>query len=281
MNGNPHNHTNLPQTSPHNPPDQPAVVAIIPARYASVRLPGKPLLEVAGRPLVLHTVERAMQARSVSRVIVATDDVRIFDAVRAAGYEARMTSERHPTGTDRLAEVVEALDEFNFIVNVQADEPLIAPETIDRAVERLILNADAEMATTSEEIGDAADVLSSDVVKVVVDERGCALYFSRSPIPFPRDLVRRYGALALALELEPETLALFRKHTGLYVYRRSFLLEYARWQPSALEELESLEQLRALARGVKIQVVESHAPSIGVDTEADLARVRRLIEGER
>lgn len=190
-----------------------------------------------------------------------------------------MTSERHTTGTDRLAEVAETLDDFEIIVNVQADEPLIAPETIDRAVAALIANADAEMATTSEAIDDAADVLSPDVVKVVVDEGGWALYFSRSPIPFPRDLVRRYGTLALALEREPETLALFRKHTGLYVYRRGFLLEYTRWQPSALEKLESLEQLRALARGARIQVVESHAPSVGVDTEVDLARVRRLIEG--
>jgi 3-deoxy-manno-octulosonate cytidylyltransferase (CMP-KDO synthetase) len=229
--------------------------------------------------MVLHTIERAMQAQSVSRVIVATDDERIYDAVHAAGYEARMTSERHTTGTDRLAEVAETLDDFEIIVNVQADEPLIAPETIDRAVAALIANADAEMATTSEAIDDAADVLSPDVVKVVVDEGGWALYFSRSPIPFPRDLVRRYGTLALALEREPETLAFFRKHTGLYVYRRGFLLEYTRWQPSALEQLESLEQLRALARGARIQVVESHAPSVGVDTEVDLARVRRLIEG--
>lgn len=229
--------------------------------------------------MVLHTIERTMQARSVGRVIVATDDKRILDAVRMAGYEAQMTSDRHSNGTERLAEVAEALNEFEFIVNVQADEPLIAPETIDHAVAALIANTDAEMATTSEEIGEAADVLSPDVVKVVVDERGQALYFSRSPIPFPRDLVRRYGSLALALELEPESLTLFRKHTGLYVYRRRFLLEYAHWQPYHLEHLESLEQLRALARGAKIQVVESFAPSIGVDTEADLARVRRLLEG--
>lgn len=228
--------------------------------------------------MVLHTVERAMRAQSVSRVIVATDDKRIFDAVCAEGYEACMTSERHTTGTDRLAEVAATLDEFEIIVNVQADEPLIAPETIDLAVAALIANADAEMATTSEAFGDAADVLSPDVVKVVVDESGQALYFSRSPIPFPRDLARQHGSLPLALEREPETLKLFRKHTGLYVYRRRFLLEYTRWQPSALEQLESLEQLRALARGARIQVVESHAPSVGVDTEADLARVRRLLE---
>ena len=232
--------------------------------------------------MILHTVERAVRASSVGRVIVATDDERIHRAVTEAGYESCMTSNSHRTGTDRLAEVARTLEEIEIIVNVQADEPLIAPETIDRAIAALVANPEAQMATTSEEIMEAADVLSPDVVKVVADERGRALYFSRSPIPFPRELVRHYGALHVALELDPSALSLFRKHTGLYVYRRGFLLEYLGWQPSTLEETESLEQLRALARGATIQVVEASAPSIGVDTEADLERVRALLEsGER
>lgn len=230
--------------------------------------------------MVLHTVERTLQARSIGRAIVATDDERIYRAVRDAGFDAQMTSSTHATGTDRLAEVARTLEDAEIIVNVQADEPLIAPQTIDRAVAALIENEEAQMATTCEPIMDASDVLSVDVVKVVTDECGRALYFSRSPIPFPRDLVRRYGALAVALELEPNNLTRFRKHTGLYVYRRGFLLEYAGWQQSMLEETEALEQLRALARGAAIQVVEAAAPSIGVDTEADLERVRAMLEAK-
>lgn len=228
--------------------------------------------------MILHTIERALAARSVGRVIVATDDERIRGAVEDAGYEARMTSDAHETGTDRLAEVARELDEAEVIVNVQADEPTIAPETIDRAVVALVSDETAQMATTSEAVNEAADVLSPDVVKVVTDESGRALYFSRSPIPFPRDLVRRYGALHVALELEPDLLTTFRKHTGLYVYRREFLLEYAGWTPAVIEQTESLEQLRALARGVVIRVVEAASASIGVDTEVDLNRVRALLE---
>ncbi len=260
-------------------PDAARVVAIIPARFNSTRLPGKPLQLIAGRPMTLHTVERALVANSIGRVIVATDDARIYKAVSEAGYEAQMTSAAHATGTDRIAEVARTLEDAELIVNVQGDEPFIAPETIDRAVAALIANADAQMATTCEPITEAADVLSPDVVKVVTDERGRALYFSRAPIPFPRDLVRRYGALHIALELEPDALALFRKHTGLYVYRREFLLEYASWQTASLEQMEALEQLRALTRGAGIVVIETDKPSIGVDTEADLARVRAMVEG--
>ena len=228
--------------------------------------------------MILHTIERALAARSVGRVIVATDDERIRRAVEDANHEARMTSDAHETGTDRLAEVARELTNAELIVNVQADEPTIAPETIDRAVAALVADDTAQIATASEAVSEAADVLSPDVVKVVTDESGRALYFSRSPIPFPRDLVRRYGALHVALELEPDLLATFRKHTGLYVYRREFLLEYAGWNPSVIEQTESLEQLRALARGVVIRVVEAAANSIGVDTEADLERVRALLE---
>jgi 3-deoxy-manno-octulosonate cytidylyltransferase (CMP-KDO synthetase) len=240
-------------------------------------LPGKPLLEINGRPMILHVLERALAARNVARAIVATDDERILDVVRAAGFEARVTRSDHLSGSDRLAEVAATLVEAEVIVNLQGDEPLISHRTIERAVDELLLDDEAQVVTTSEAITDAADVLSADVVKVVADAKGRALYFSRSPIPFPRDAVRRYGTLHAALENEPGLLARFRKHTGLYVYRRAFLLEYTGWPQSELERAESLEQLRALERGVTIKVIEADSPSIGVDTEQDLERVRKIL----
>jgi 3-deoxy-manno-octulosonate cytidylyltransferase (CMP-KDO synthetase) len=257
---------------------QQSAVAIIPARYASTRLPGKPLLEIAGRPMILHVLERALAASNVARAIVATDDERILDAVRSAGFEAVMTRADHVSGSDRLAEVAATLADTEVIVNLQGDEPLISPRTIERAVEELLKDDAAQIVTTSEEITNAEDVLSADVVKVVTDDAGRALYFSRSPIPFPRDAVQMYGSLVAALEIEPGLLARFRKHTGLYVYRRSFLLEYTEWPQSMLERAESLEQLRALERGVPIKVIAADSPSIGVDTEQDLERVRRMME---
>ena len=227
--------------------------------------------------MILHTVERALAAPSVSRAIVATDDQRIFDAVHSAGFEAVMTSGDHQSGSDRLAEAAAALDDTEIIVNVQGDEPLISPETIERAVAQLKSDGEAPIVTTSEPMADAAAVLSADVVKVVTDEAGRALLFSRAPIPYPRNAVRAHGSLEASLRNDPQVLATFRKHTGLYVYRRSFLLEYARWPPSTLEQIESLEQLRILERGVTIRVVEAAAPSIGVDTAEDLDRVRAII----
>jgi 3-deoxy-manno-octulosonate cytidylyltransferase (CMP-KDO synthetase) len=241
-------------------------------------LPGKPLLEIAGRPMILHVVERALAARNVGRVIVATDDRRVLDAVLAAGFEAVMTRADHASGSDRLAEVAAGLDEADLIVNLQGDEPLVSPRTIERAAEELARDQEAQVVTTSEAITEAADVLSADVVKVVTDARGRALYFSRSPVPFPRDAVRRHGTLAAALEAEPALLQTFRKHTGLYVYRRPFLLEYAGWPQTELERAEALEQLRVLERGHAVAVVETAAQSIGVDTAADLERVRALLE---
>lgn len=253
-------------------------VAIIPARYASTRLPGKPLLKIAGRPMILHVVERALAARNVSRAIVATDDKRILETVHGGGFEAVMTRADHASGSDRLAEVAETLADADIIVNLQGDEPLISPRTIECAVTELANHAEAQIVTTSEEITSAADVLSVDVVKVVTDSSGRALYFSRSPIPFPGDAIRKYGTLVAALELEPTLLVHFRKHTGLYVYRRAFLLEYTRWPRSELECTESLEQLRALERGVTIRVIEASSPSISVDTEQDLERVKKILE---
>ncbi|MEJ7618410.1 MAG: 3-deoxy-manno-octulosonate cytidylyltransferase [Pyrinomonadaceae bacterium] len=253
-------------------------VVIIPARHASTRLQGKPLLEIKGRAMVLHVLERALAAPNVVRALVATDDVRIYRAVRDAGYEAVMTSPDHRTGTDRVAEVAATLTEAQVIVNVQGDEPLISPRTIELAVEALANDPQAKMSTTCEKITDWRDIVSPDVVKVVSDKKGRALYFSRSPIPYPREAVRQHGSLAAALEREPMLLAKFRKHTGMYAYRRDFLLQYAQWAPTALEQVEALEQLRALENNIKILVVEADAPSIGVDTPEDLARVRQIME---
>jgi 3-deoxy-manno-octulosonate cytidylyltransferase (CMP-KDO synthetase) len=257
---------------------QPIAVAIIPARYASTRLPGKSLLPIAGRPLINWVVERALAASNVYRAIVATDDDRIIEAVRAEGFEAVMTRADHCSGTDRVAEVAAGLEGVEIIVNVQGDEPLISPETIERAVDTLARSDTTMMVTTCEEISLASDVLSGDVVKVVNDNKGHALYFSRSPIPYPRQAVQKHGTLEAALEHEPELIARFRKHTGLYIYRRAFLLEYAGWPQSGLERDELLEQLRALERGVDIKVIEAQSPSIGVDTADDLQRVRSILE---
>lgn len=228
--------------------------------------------------MVLHVLERALAARNIARALVATDDTRIYQAVRDAGYEAVMTSSDHRTGTDRVAEVAAGLAEAQVIVNVQGDEPLISPRTIELAIEALANDPQAKMSTASEKITDWQDIVSPDVVKVVSDAEGRALYFSRSPIPYPREAVRQHGSLAAALEREPQLLARFRKHTGMYAYRRDFLLQYARWAPTLLEQVEALEQLRALENNIKILVVEADAPSIGVDTPEDLARVRQIME---
>ena len=228
--------------------------------------------------MILWVMERALAARNVARAICATDDRRIYDVVRAAGFEALMTREDHASGSDRLAEAAATLEHAGVIVNVQADEPLISPRTIELAVGELLRSPEASIVTSCEVMTEVREVLSPDVVKVVVDEQGRALYFSRSPIPYPRDAVRRTGTLERALADDPSLVALFRKHTGFYAYRRSFLLEYSGWPQSALERTESLEQLRALERGVIIKVIEAETPSIGVDMMEDLERVRKIME---
>ena len=253
------------------------VVAIIPARYASTRLPGKPLLDLAGKPMVLRVVERAKACVLVNRVIVATDDPRVFAAVTGAGEEAMMTSPDHRTGTDRLAEAASTLD-AEIIVNVQGDEPLIEPATIEAAITPLVADDSIVMSTTSEPIESAADVVNPNVVKVVTDADGFALYFSRNPIPFPRAAAAAHGSVEAALRVRPELLALYAKHTGMYVYRRDFLLTYARLTPTPLEQMELLEQLRALENGYKIKVVRVTHRSIGVDTLEDLETVRNLLD---
>ncbi len=255
------------------------VVAIIPARYASTRLPGKPLIEIAGRPMILHVIRRASMAESIDRVIVATDDERVFEVVRAAGESVVMTSRDHETGTDRLAEVARQLD-AEIIVNVQGDEPLIEPSTIESALAPLLADPAIVMSTTCEPIESVEDLIKPSVVKVVVDRQGFALYFSRHPIPFPRAGVLEYGSLEAALREQPGLLNRYSKHTGMYVYRRDFLLTYAGLPPTPLEQIEALEQLRALEHGYRIRVVPVAHRSTGVDTPEDLELVRRILAGE-
>jgi len=262
----------------NNPQKQ--VIAIIPARYESTRLPGKMLLPISGKPLILHTLERTRAAATVGRVIVATDDERIRDAVTEVGGEVVMTSADHQSGSDRIAEVAKDLPEGSIIVNVQGDEPLISPETIDAAVGALIGDAGADMSTTCEPLTDLrGELLNFNVVKVVRRDDGRALYFTRSPVPFPRDASERWGGDPnTALLNEPELFKNYRKHTGLYVYRREFLLKFASWPQTWLESWEKLEQLRALEHDAKIRVVDAVGSSIGVDTEEDYYRVCDLIE---
>ncbi len=225
--------------------------------------------------MIMHVVERAKSARLVSRVIVATDDERILRAVVSRGGEARMTSPGAASGTDRVAEVAASVDS-DLIVNVQGDEPLIEPSTIDAAIAPLIEDSEILMSTTSEPVASVEDVFNPSVVKVVTDARGFALYFSRSPLPY----VRPSPGLTLeeSLRLNAPMLSNYRKHSGLYAYRSGFLQQFARMEPSPLERLESLEQLRALENGYRIRVVEVEHRSTGVDTEQDYERVKRFIE---
>jgi 3-deoxy-manno-octulosonate cytidylyltransferase (CMP-KDO synthetase) len=237
------------------------VVAIIPARFASTRFPGKALADIDGRPMIEHVYRRAEACRAISRVIVATDDLRIATRVLDFGGNVRMTRVDHQTGTDRLAEVVTTLD-CDVVVGVQGDEPLIDPRAIAESIEPFSDPA-VQMTTLYRRIDDPADVTNPNVVKVVLDRAGFAMYFSRAPIPFARD--PRGG-------WPPQY-----KHIGLYAYRRSALLVLAALEQTPLERTESLEQLRALEHGIRIKAVETRYDSIGVDTPQDLQQVRRLL----
>ena len=239
--------------------------AVIPARMASTRFPGKPLADLTGKPMIVHVLERVARCRSVGRILVATDDARIVDAVRAAGFEARMTDPAHPNGTSRVAEVARTLDE-ELIVNVQGDEPQIEPALVDRTVEALAARPDMPMATLVSPFAPGEDPANPNIVKCVTAVDGRALYFSRSLVPFDRD--RAPGAAAP------------RKHVGLYAYRRSFLDVFVRLAPTPLERTESLEQLRALEHGHPILCAEGEAHFTGIDTPEQYAEfVRRVQAG--
>lgn len=228
-----------------------AAIAVIPARYASTRLPRKMLLDSTGKPLVVHVVERARQARRLGRVVVATDHDEIYRAVRDHGHEVVMTSDRHPNGTSRIEEAVRLLgDTVPLIVNVQGDEPLIDPAVIDELVDRLD-RGDEPMATVASPFQPGEDPADPNVVKVVVDQRGRAMYFSRSRVPFDRDGEGRVQPL---------------KHIGLYAYRRDFLPVYTALAPTPCEEAEKLEQLRVLEHGHAIAVIQRQVNHQGIDT---------------
>lgn len=235
------------------------VLCVIPARYASTRLPGKPLKDIAGKPMVCRVYDRASQAGKVSDTLVATDDERILNAVQEHGGRAMMTRKDHPTGTDRLAEVASAHPEADLIVNVQGDEPLIEPSLIDRLVDVFEEEPDLPMATVMTKITDEEEQRNPNNVKVVTNQDGYALYFSRSLLPYPRHA----GCPVY-------------KHIGIYAYRRDFLLRYAAMAPTPLETAESLEQLRALENGYRIKVVETEAQFVGVDTAEDLEKVNAI-----
>lgn len=237
------------------------VIAVIPARYASVRFPGKPLAPLAGKPMVLHVLEAVRAARRVDRVLVATDDARIAECVRSAGGEAVLTAADAASGTDRVAEVARRFPADAY-VNVQGDEPLMPPENVDRAIETLDAGPGRTLATLATPVGkDTAG--DPNTVKVAVAENGRALYFSRSPIPFFRQGVPAY-----------------RKHLGIYAYRAETLSAVAALPPSPLEHAESLEQLRWLEAGHAIWVGEAAGDSIGVDTPADLVEAEKRLAKE-
>lgn len=247
---------------------------VIPARYASSRFPGKPLADLAGKPMLQHVYERACESEAV-RVIIATDDERIANVAQNFGAEVCMTSDDHPSGTDRLQEVVHKLGFYadDIVVNVQGDEPLIPPRIINQVAHNLMALPMAGIATLSEPIETVDALVNPNVVKVVTDHQGMALYFSRAPIPWPRDsFMSEVGRSTM-----PEGFS-WQRHIGLYAYRVKLLNDFVRWPSAPLEQTECLEQLRALWNGVGIHVdAADETPPAGVDTPEDLERIRQLL----
>jgi|TARA_B110000908_G_scaffold12799_1_gene14893 3-deoxy-manno-octulosonate cytidylyltransferase (CMP-KDO synthetase) len=237
-------------------------LGIIPARWASTRFPGKPLHLIAGKPLVQHVWERCKQCSKLDHCVIATDDQRIFDAAIVFGAEAVMTSENHPTGTDRIAEAAAAFPEASYLINIQGDEPLIDPSLIDQLATALHVDGGVAMATAANPITDDALMDDPNVVKCVLALNGDALYFSRSPLPYRRS--------------ESPELKLYR-HKGIYAYRRDFLEKFVTWQPSPIELAESLEQLRALENGARIKVLITDDESPGVDTLEQAQQIEDLL----
>jgi 3-deoxy-manno-octulosonate cytidylyltransferase (CMP-KDO synthetase) len=246
---------------------EPNVIVVIPARYGSTRMPGKPLVPIAGKPMIQHVFERAKQAQTVHRVLVATDDQRIFDAVQGFGGEARMTRADHRTGTERIAEVA-AHEAGEVFANVQGDEPLIDPGAIDTAVAALLEEPPAQIATVATAIRHAGDIMDPNVVKTVLDFEDTALYFSRAPIPWIRDTAQKIHVK-------------YWKHLGLYVFQRDALLEFPTLPQGELEKIEQLEQLRWLENGWRIRVAEVAHDAVSVDVAEDVERVEKLMKAAK
>jgi 3-deoxy-manno-octulosonate cytidylyltransferase (CMP-KDO synthetase) len=243
-----------------------STLVAIPARWGSTRFPGKPLHEIAGKPLVQHVWERCQECRAVEDVVIATDDERIMEAAASFGARAVLTSPEHPSGTDRIAEVARSFPEHDVIINVQGDEPLISPRLIDDLAKALQLDASIPMITAATPILDPAQVIDANVVKVVTTLEGDALYFSRSALPFVRN---------------PSPLLQHKRHLGIYGFRRDFLFQFVAWPQSLLEITESLEQLRAVEHGIRIRVVMTEELSPGVDTEEQARAVERIMQAQR
>lgn len=242
------------------------VLAVIPARYSSTRFPGKPLTSIAGKPMIERVWERARSASLVSKVVVATDDERIANAVKSFGAEAVMTRADHRSGTERVAEVAVAHPEAEIVINVQGDMPLIEPAAIDAAIEAVSADEEVRVGTLAVPITSPTDIMDPNVVKTVLDFDGNALYFSRAPIPWVRDR-------------QDSVHANFLKHLGLYVFRREALLEFATFPQGDLERIEQLEQLRWLENGYRIRVAETEYKTVEVDTPEDVKRVEQLLAG--
>lgn len=244
--------------------DDPQVIVVIPSRYGSTRLPGKPLVSLAGKPMVQHVYERAKKAQTVQRVIVATDDQRIVDAVKSFGGEVRLTRADHRTGTERIAEVA-VHEKGDIYVNVQGDEPLIDPVAIDTAVASLLEEPAAQIATVATPIRHASDIMDPNIVKTVLDFDSNGMYFSRAPIPWVRDTQQKIHVK-------------YWKHLGLYVFQREALLEYPTLPQGELEKIEQLEQLRWLENGWRIRVAEVEHDAVSVDVPEDVTRVEKLMK---
>ena len=236
------------------------ILCVIPARYASTRLPGKPLADIVGKPMIQHVYERSAQATIPQQVVVATDDEKVFQAVQQFGGKVVMTSSEHQTGTDRLAEVASKYVEVDVIINVQGDEPLIDPKVIDELAQEFLNDTALQMASVMS-IMDTEDYQNPNAVKVVTDLNNNALYFSRSLLPYPRVAGK----------------ANVYKHIGIYAYKKDFLLKFAKLEPTPLEQSESLEQLRALENGYKIKMIKTKSKFIGVDSIEDLQTVNKLL----
>jgi len=254
-----------------------SAVGVIPARFGSSRLPGKPLADLQGKPLLYYVYRRALRSTSLNRVLIATDDSRVYEAARAFDANVVMTSAKHRSGTDRIAEAVEGV-EASIVVNIQGDEPFLAVSAIDETVRLLKEDDQAQMSTLMACMEDPDDLWNPNVVKIITSEQGYAVYFSRSPLPYIRIKDDPNLSLSEILEQQPELLGRFHRHIGIYAYRTGFLRDFAAWRPSKLELLEDLEQLRALDHGAKIKVGIADVATTGVDTVADLERVRSLIK---
>ena len=250
---------------------EPRVLVVIPARWASSRFPGKPLANIAGIPMIQRVVTQANKANCASEVIVATDDLRISDVVKESGGTAIMTSAEHESGTDRVAEVARDRD-CDIVVNVQGDEPLIPPQNIDQVIRSLVDDSSISVTSLRVLICNTSDLLNKNITKVVVDKFDSALYFSRAPIPWDRDLwPESMGGISKISSPR------WFKHIGLYAYRKKFLMEYSSMPKSPLEKIEKLEQLRILENGIPIKVVETKLDSIGVDSQADIKIIEKQL----